>query len=330
MKLFLSLPKPPDAFPNDRSWHSQLAHNTYWGLKNRTSWPIEVVPWNSPVDLNQGEYLLTCLPNQNYHQTDKIIGLENDTMLQSRWESGKVTHFGQTFRIDDIRPLEGLFSGKAGAFFLTNDVAINRVQNGDPDAIARIERLTEQFDGNFAYGPHLVDKSEFKQVIGQLNRRNMRMLILDRGWRKNSTLLLNYMAETGWRTRWRARRTKWLDKSTASREIATLKRFGMVASLSTSESGPVNLLECLHRGCVVVGHSDWWDGYGFEETVISYDPAQRDANIAKLQYLLNPKNAEEITAKRDAVLAYHNARQDNEWGTYSERLIEIIERATQL
>jgi hypothetical protein len=311
-------------------WHAQLAHHTYWGLKRRTSWPIEVLPWNSPATLSQGEYLLTFLPNKNYSLTDKIIGIENDTMLQSRWENVTVTHFGQKFPIDDLRSLEDHLTGKAGAYFLTNDVAIKRIQMGLPDARARINRLASQLGGNFSFGPHPVNKTEYGQVVGRIHRRNQRMLVLNRGWRKNSKAILQQASRAGWRTRMRTKCTKWVDKSTPTREISTLTRFGIVASASTSESGPINLLECLHRGCIVVGQSDWWDGYGFEETVFSYDPNQHQRNIEKLRYLLNPANCEEITAKRDAVLKYHNARQDNEWDTYVDRLIQVIRHATKL
>ncbi|MCP4319761.1 MAG: hypothetical protein GY789_28215 [Hyphomicrobiales bacterium] len=74
----------------------------------------------------------------------------------------------------------------------------------------------------------------------------------------------------------------------------------------------------------MAGHDDWWDGYGFPQSVWSYDPEKEQTMRENLAYLLDDKNVPEIQDHRDRILSDHLAREDNEWDYFCDKLAGVV------
>lgn len=290
---------------------------------------VAFIDWNDDFKNGAGNYLITFLPNKNYERTKKIVGVENDTLLQDRWEKEYYNCYGANVKIDNISRFNDQLIGIAGAGILTNDVAVKRVNRGVPAALDRMRFLDRALSGNFFCSVHPIDKRQFRQLKFKLRRtiafRRHKMLVYHKGWRKNSAQMIELLESCGYKKGRDFDVVAWVNKKNKLSERLIVSRYNMIYSGSYSETGPANIQEFLHRGLVACGNEDWWDGYGFPQTVWTYDPTRREQMKNNLNYLLDPRNLFEIEALRDKVLSFHQERSDNEWSHFIYKLKIVID-----
>lgn len=331
--IYVSFPKPPNHFPRKVHWHGQLSHHVYWGLVNRLGRQnVDFVKWKEKAPVKNRDLLVTCLPNNNYHHTNRIIGVENDTLIPARWSSPTFGKFGIDAPVDDLRALEPLLKRAAGYCVLSNDVALGKLRSGDPETCGHVEHFKQLVGGNYVVAPHPIDKQRFRRIPKRKFSRNgfmsrHRMMIYHKDWRKSSQAAIDLLLEMGYRQGREFGVVNWVNKNNPLSMRRFTQKYNIVFSGSYSETGPANILEFLTQGFLIAGHEDWWDGYGFPQTVWSYDPRKGKKMKENLAYLLDDGNVPEMEHNRDRILTDYLAREDNEWDYFCDRLVEVIKRA---
>lgn len=332
--IYVSFPRSPDDYQQDCRWHAQLSHHIYHGLRKRFGGVgVEFVAWDRDIPASASDLVVTCLPNRNYRSGARIIGVENDTLIPERWQQTCVDIHGIQVRVDDIRDLRPLLNNAVGLMVMTNDVALDRLKAGDARAVEHSRWQSEACGGNLFYTPHPIDRDRFRRVPkGALNRkrwwnsRQHRMMVYHAGWRKNSAETIAVLEAMG-----HARGQDFdvidvVDKNDPQSMRDLVERYNIVFSGSFSESGPINMIEYLMQGFVIAGHEDWWDGYGFPESVWSYDPALQGEMRRRLAWLMDNRNVPVMQDHRDRILRHFMTRQDMDWDVALDRLGEVIRR----
>jgi len=331
--IYVSFPKKPNHYPKRVHWHGQLSHHIYWGLVRRFgSQNVEFVKWKDIAPVKNRDLVVTFLPNINYHHTTRIIGVENDTLIPERWSSPIFSKFGIDAQVDDLRSLEPLLERPVGYCVLSNDVALGKLRSGDTKTCEHVERIKSFVNGNYAVSPHPIDKKRFRRIPKKDFQRNgllsrHRMMIYHKYWRKSSQATIDLLKDMGYREGHEFSIVNWVNKDSSLAMRRLTRKYNIVFSGSYSESGPSNILEFLAQGFLVAGHEDWWDGYGFPQTVWSYDPEKKQTMMKNLAYLLDDRNVPEMESHRDRILANYIDREDNEWDYFCDKLALIIKHA---
>ena len=333
--IYVSFPRGPNDWLSNSHWHSQLSHFVFHGLRKRFGdGKVEFVAWDKIVECSGSDLIVTFLPNVNYRTGARIIGVENDTLIPSRWRQAHFDCHGIHARVDDISELFDLYRQAVGLMVMTNDVALRRLASGESEALSHAEQLSNFCGGNIHFGPHPIDKDRFRRVPKkELNRkkpwslRKNRLMIYHAGWRKNSAETIALLEENELGRGKKFDVVNHIDKDDYRVMRRLVKNYNIIFSGSFSESGPINLIEYLIQGFVVAGHEAWWSGYDFPETVWSYDSALRHLMVQRLTWLLDDANIPLIQDHRDRILRYFMSRRDMEWDHYLDKLAEIIRRA---
>jgi len=181
-------------------------------------------------------------------------------------------------------------------------------------------------------GPHLIDRNRFRRVPkerlnGPGDRFGHRLMAYHTGWRKSSAEAIALLEASGFQRGRDFDVVARIDKNNPAVLRAAVRRFNIVFSGSFSETGPINLIEYVVQGFLVAGHKDWWTGYGLDATVWSYDPARREEMRARLAWLLDPANLDELEAHRERICRHLCERPDMDWEPSVDHLAEIVRRA---
>lgn len=333
--LYVSFPRPPDAYGQDCRWHAQLSHHVYHGLRKRFgAVGVEFVGWDHDIPAGPSDLIVTCLPNRNYRSGARIIGVENDTLVPERWDRTSVDIHGMPVQVDDIREMRALLRNAVGLIVMTNDVALGRLAAREARASEHAAWLAGICDGNVRFGPHPIDRERFRRVPKlRLQRKRWwnahehRMLVYHAGWRKNSAEAIVLLEGLGHARGQRFGVTDFIDKNDEGAMAELVETYNIIFSGSFSESGPINMIEYLIQGFVIAGHEDWWDGYGFAESVWSYDPALRGEMTRRLAWLMDNRNVGAMQDHRDRILNHFMTRDDMDWDVFLDRLGEVVRRA---
>lgn len=334
--IYVSFPRRPDDYAADCVWHAQLSHHVYHGLCRRLGHgKVEFVEWDQVIAAAPQDLIVTCLPNANYRTGARIIGVENDTLVQRRWTHSTFDCHGIEARVDDVRELFPLLRNAAGLLVMTHDVALARLAAGEADATGHVRRLEAYCHGNIHVGLHPIDRARFRRwPKARLNRqrwwtrRRHRMMVYHAGWRKNSAEAIAMMKGLGFREGKHFDVVDFVNKNDEASMKALVDRYNIVFSGSFSESGPINIIEYLIQGFVIAGHEAWWDGYGFAESVWSYDPSQADEMRRRLLWLMDEGNLPAMLRHRERIHSHFMEREDMAWDGFIDRLLAIIERAS--
>ncbi|MEO3473813.1 hypothetical protein AAFN86_18240 [Roseomonas sp. CAU 1739] len=333
--IYVSFPRTPDDYLQDCRWHAQLSHHVYHGLRSRFGrLGVEFVGWDSDIPAGPTDLVVTCLPNRNYRSGARIIGVENDTLIPERWTQATADIHGLTVQVDDIAALHSLVDNAVGLIVMTNDVALGRLRANEARAASHAAWLSRACNGNIGYTPHPIDHQRFRRIPKLfLNRKRLwnsqqhRMMVYHAGWRKNSAEAITILEGLGLVRDQHFDVVDTVDKNDPQAMAALVERYNVIFSGSFSESGPINMIEYLVQGFVIAGHEEWWGGYGFVESVWSYDPALRDEMTRRMAWLMNPRNVGQMQQHRDRILQHFLTRDDMRWETFLERLGTIIRHA---
>lgn len=333
--IHVSFPRGPDGYPQDCHWHAQLSHHVYHGLRKRFGGAgVEFVGWDTDIPARPSDLIVTCLPNRNYRTGARIIGVENDTLIPERWMQESIDLHGMRVQIGDIRELRPLINNAVGLMVMTNDVALGRLEAGEARAVEHAAWQSAACGGNLCYSPHPLDRQRFRRTPKRRldrkrwwNARENRMLVYHGGWRKNSAETIAMLDELGYARGQRFDVTDFVDKNDQRRMAELVDRYNIIFSGSFSESGPINMIEYLVQGFVIAGHEDWWPGYGFEESVWSYDPALRGEMARRMAWLMDNRNVGAMQDHRDRILRHFLTREDMDWDVFLDKLAGIVRRA---
>ncbi len=333
--LYVSFPRAPDDYEHDCRWHAQLSHHVFHGLRRRFgSIAVEFVDWDKDIQAGPSDLIVTCLPNRNYRSGARIIGVENDTLIPERWDRATAEIHGMQVRVDDIREMRPLLRNAAGLIVMTNDVALGRLAAGEVRASEHAAWQAGVCGGNLCYSPHPIDRERFRRVPKlTLNRkrwwnaREHRMLVYHAGWRKNSAEAIALLEGMGHVRGQRFDIADFIDKNDERAMAGLADACNVIFSGSFSESGPINMIEYLIQGFVIAGHEEWWDGYGFVESVWSYDPVLREEMTRRMAWLMDNRNVGAMQDHRDRILRHFMTRDDMRWDVFLDRLAEVVRRA---
>ncbi|MCP4319762.1 MAG: hypothetical protein GY789_28220 [Hyphomicrobiales bacterium] len=234
--IYVSFPKPPHKYPRRAGWHCQLSHQIFHGLARRFGkQAVELVDWEKVAPVGPRDLIVTFLPNINYYHTDRIIGIENDTLIPERWSSPVFCKFGIEAPVDDLRELTPLLANAAGFCVLSNDVAIGKLRAGDSATTSHVDFFRRHVDGNYVVCPHPIDKPCFRRIIkGRLKRNGRfsrhRMAVYHRDWRKYSQATIDLLDEMGYREGREYSVIDWVKKSNPITMRRFVSKFNIVFS----------------------------------------------------------------------------------------------------
>ena len=321
--LYVSFPSHPKAYPSNCNWWSQITHFVYNGLKS-TYKNVEFINFNAIKPMGEKDILITFVPHAMMEKTKRVITVDNCSFDADKWNYGEFRKYGLHEPIDNHKHIyDHYLDGVLGTIFLSNDVAIEKWNNNDPEIMEKKTWYTSHIKDTFVM-LHPIDKDLFSRGFNiEMFPADTRMLIYHAGQRKNSQQLIDLMTRLGYKN---FDVVGHVDKQKKNLILSMLNQYHIIANCSYSETGPINMIEYMIQGFLVYGHEDWWSGYGDKRFCWSYDPARIDEMAENIKFIMDKNNLEYIKDLRLKIWSYNMNRRDNEWALTLAKLKEMIDK----
>lgn len=311
--IHVSFPQPPDRYPSLHHWHAQISHFVHGALVRRFGGRVAFSPWGAELVPQGRDVLVSFLPHPAIRWWKRSVCIENATFDVDQWRFGRFRRYGLDAPLDPVADVYEWLRGQYAVMVLSNDVAIRRIQERDPQVIDCYDMLTRSARC-LSVHPHPIDKPEYSKLYGRFpTPSKVRMLVYHGGPRKNSAELISTLRGMGFQENSDFNVVPHVPKDREDLLAFLRQNFLIVANTSFSETGPINMIEYLLSGHLVYGHEDWWNGAGNRDLCWTYDPARMEENRAALNRLMREMGPDAVAAERDRVWRHHMERSDNEW-----------------
>lgn len=330
--IYVSFPGNPDAYPSHATYNPELAHHIYYGLKNKYPDVAWVTFYQPPPSFNADKDVLVTqvFGNYKYIPKNRIILVENSNFESMKWiytDKARYTKHG----ISDYNDIDGNQDTKeyvddiGNLLLLSNDIAIEKYNSDHPD-IAVYKNYLKSTVNNIDMAPHPLNKQRYLKFFDpNFIPSTPKMLVHHAGMRKNSIQFWRMIDQMGYKEPRDYVSTPYVNKDDHDLLAAVNKTYHMIVSCSYSESGPINIIEFMYQGLLVLGHEEWWNAYGHNKTLWSYDPARYQEMQDNVRWLMDSKNLEEIRHMRNNILTTYVTRTDNEWPYFLQKLYTMVD-----
>lgn len=324
-EVLVSFPQPPDVYPRRRHWHAQISHFVVAALRDRLGDRVRFVPWEAEAEPVGTDALVTFLPHPTLARWKRSVVLDNHTFDVDRWRFDAFRRHGLDIPLDPALDLRAWIEGQYAACVLTNDVALERLRTRDPRVAACFDEYVGLVEALSAH-PHPIDKALFARAFGTVPPPDRpRVLIYHAGIRKNASEMIAAARAIGLVEGEEFEVVDRVDKDDDDMTRFLLLRWPIVANASYSETGPINMIEYMVGGHLVLGNEEWWPEAGEPWRQWSHDPARADENAATLDRLVRRSTIEELSAIRDRRRDAWLARPDTNWGSYTDAVIARVD-----
>jgi hypothetical protein len=322
--IYLSFPVPnPNSYACGlrTSW-AQIVYFVYNAVHNKFP-KITRYYWNGELHLQPDDVFISNVPNPRLQEhPNRTIIVDNDNFEVGKWKHGKFTKYGIDAETPYGYPYNHLLKGLHGALLKTNDVAIRKWNTDNEDVLEKKQFLLENIK-NVQMSPHPIDKNYFGSFYNRdLRFAKPKMLVYHAPPLKNATQLVEMLNANFDSSLYDV--VGGVQKS--DNEVrGILSKYTYLAHTSYSEGFPYFANEFLCQGLPLYGHEEWWEPYGHDILKWTYDPARQEDNLRNLKVLLSDDFIEEYHDLRRNVIQSHLDRTDNNWDTFTNKLISMIQ-----
>jgi hypothetical protein len=307
-----------------RTGNNQIAYFVYNAIARKFPNNTIYNEWHTELQINPDDILVTGIPcTQIRKRPDRTILVDNDNFEVGRWKHGLFLQHGINAEIGCTWVLNPVIEGVYGAIYKTNDVAIRKWNSDHPDVIDKKQNLLANIK-NVHISPHPIDKAYFSGFYNpnlQLNK--LKMLVYHAGPQKNAAQLIDMLTKNFDSSLFTI--TGGINKMDVNGIRQILSEYAYLAHTSYSEGFPYFANEFLTQGLPLYGHEEWWEPYGHDILKWTYDPDRQDQNLSNLKILLSNDFKEEYYRMRREVIQTHLDRTDNNWNTFTDKIIVMIE-----
>lgn len=323
-EILVSFPQPPDVYPKRRHWHAQISRFVTGALRERFGERVRFVPWEAELEPSGSDALATFLPHPTLVRWKRSVVLENHTFDVDKWRSDAFRRHGLNVPLDRSVDKLPWIEGQYAACVLTNDVALERLRTRDPVVTPCFDEFRGMVEVLTVH-PHPIDKPFFSRPFGTVPPPDRpRLLIYHAGVRKNASEMIAAARALGLVEGEEFQIVERVDKDDDEELRHLLSRFLVVANASYSETGPINMIEYMVGGHLVLGNEEWWpDGDPWRQW--SHDPARAEENVRTLERIVRGSSLEELLAVRDRRRDAWLARTDTDWKSYTDAVTARVE-----
>ena len=323
-KIYVAFVNSPDDYLTNHNANAAISHFVYHALKKKFGDKVVSASWMDDLPLSGNDLLVSILPNSNLNKWKRSIVITNDTFDVDKWKYGKFTKYGLDLRTDHTIGHNCQLEGILASFFMTNDLAIIRWNNDDPQVAEKKVWLTKNA-GNVFLTQAPLDKSYLRRLYNPNKRfSELKMLIYQDGWRKNAQQLINLLNKHGMSDKFDVIGS--MNKEDDNNVKRYLDKYAYLGHVSVSEAFPYFASDLLCQGLLLYGHEEWWHGYGNGDITWSYDPKEEEENARKLKKILSKDFVEEYHVLRKKVWEQHMNRIDNNWDYFTNLVVAEIEK----
>jgi len=276
-----------------------------------------------PTRFTDSDIFISNVPNPRLQEIPhRTIIVDNDNFEVGKWKLGKFTKYGINSETPYSYPYNHLLKGLYGALIKTNDVAIRKWNTDNEDVLEKKQFFLDNIK-NVQISPHPIDKNYFGSFYNRdLRFTKPKMLVYNAPPLKNATQLVEMLNANFDSSRYDV--VDCVHKSDSGvRDV--LSKYTYLAHISYSEGFPYFANEFLCQGLPLYGHEEWWEPYGHDILKWTYDPARQEDNLRNLKVLLSDDFIEEYHDLRRNVIQSHLDRTDNNWDTFTNKLISMIQ-----
>jgi hypothetical protein len=330
--IYVSFPGEPDAYPARATYPPELAHHIYYGLKNKYKKVAWVKFYQPPPNFDIKKDIMVTQVFGNYSNVprERVILVDN-----SNFETNKLVYADRArytkHGVSELNEIDGNFDtndylvGIGNAIIISNDIAIGKYNSDHSDVITYKYYLKSNID-NIEIVPHPLDKQRYLKFFDDtFIPSTPKMLVHHAGMRKNSIQFWRMIDKMGYKEPRDYVSTPYLNKDDHNLLRAVNRTYHMIVSCSYSESGPINIMEFMYQGLLVLGHEEWWNSYGYDKTLWTYDPSKYQQMQDNVTWLMDPKNLEEMRAMRNHIVNINVNRKDNEWPHLLQKLYTMVD-----
>lgn len=337
--IYVSFPGDPDAYPTKATYNPEKSHHILYGLIQKYGNVTRVPFYQEPLNFNSERDVFVTELTGNFTSIPKnrIILVDNANFESNKWfytDKARYTKHGvnNDNDIDGAHHFASTLTGIGNLLCLSNDIAIEKYKTNHPDIIEFKNYLNISV-GNIDMSPHPLDKQRYLRFFDDsFIPSTPRMLIYHAGQRKNSLQFWKMAKEMGLKERvdqslnFDYNQTPYFDKNNHNLLKEINSTYHMIVSCSYSETGPIHMHECMYQGLLVLGHEEWWNAYGYDKTLWTYDSDRYEEMKENLRWLMDPQNMEEIRQMRNHIININVNRKDNEWPHLLEKLYTMVDR----
>ena len=323
-KIYVAFVNKPDDYLNNHSANPAISHFVYYAIKKKYGNRVVSALWTDDLPLSGNDLLVTILPNQNLNKWKRSIIITNDTFDVDKWKYGRFKKYGLNLQTDHTIYYNCQIKDTLAGFWMTNDLAINRWENNDPQVLEK-KKWLQNNTGNVILTQAPLDK-EYLLKLYEPNRQfnDLQMLVYHNGWRKNAQQLIDLLNKNGYNHKFDV--INYMNKEDPNNVKRYLSKYAYLAHTSVSEAFPYFASDLLCQGLLLFGHEEWWHGYGNSCLTWSYDPKKEEENLAKLKKLLSNDFLNKYGALRDEVWSKHVNRTDNNWDFFTNMVVDEISK----
>ncbi len=316
--IAVSFPCHPDNYPKKTHYFwAALSNCVYYGLRKVFGDEVRYFTPDSVINLGPRDILISNVSGNLVRNKSRSILIDAINMDDSRFD-GRFTKYGMNYPTDHTSLVEGVLA----SILKTNDVTIARNKAGDP-SMARHRDLLLRC-GNVHLIQHPIDKSYFTAKYAPERRFDKaRILVYNAPPRKNGVELVALLRDMGYGND-DFRVVSTINK--AREDDFLLRRYMIFGHISVSEGFPNLASEFVCQGMILYGHEEWWDGLGDSRLTFTYDPKRTEENAAKIRFLLDKQNLDEVHAIRKRLHDAHVNRTDNNWSHLVELVVEEVRK----
>lgn len=323
--IYISFPPPnptgyASGIPLFRTSWWQITYFVFSAIYNRFP---KITRYCPPSRFTRNDIFISHVPNPRIQDIPhRTIIVDNDNFEVGKWKYGKFTKYGIDAETPYGYPYNNLLKGLHGALIKTNDVAIRKWNTDNEDVLEKKQFMLENIK-NVQLSPHPIDKSFFGKFYNKEQRFDKpKMLVYNAPPLKNATQLAEML-----QANFDSSRFDIVDSVHKADNIVReiLSKYTYLAHVSYSEGFPYFANEFLCQGLPLYGHEEWWEPYGYDILKWTYDPARQEDNLRNLKVLLSDDFIEEYHTLRRNVIQSHLDRTDNNWETFTNKLISMIQ-----
>jgi hypothetical protein len=307
-----------------RAGNNQIAYFVYNAILRKYPRDTIYSEWHTELQINPDDVLVTGIPcTQIRKRPDRVILVDNDNFEECRWKRGVFDKYGLSAPINCTWILNPVTEGVYGAIYKTNDVAIRKWNSDHPDVIGKKQKLLSQIT-NMNISPHPIDKDYFAKFYNpNLKLSSLKMLVYHTGPEKNAAQLIEMLQQNFDSSKYTV--INGVNKVNEGEVKRILSEYAYLAHTSYAEGFPYFANEFLTQGLPLYGHEEWWEPYGHDILKWTYDPARQGQNLANLKILLDDEFKEDYYKMRNELVQTHLNRTDNNWNTFTDKIITMIE-----
>lgn len=330
--IYVSFPGNPDAYPSMATYNPELAHHIYYGLKSKYQDVALVKFYQAPPSFDDKKDILVTqvFGNYKYIPRDRVILVENSNFESMKWlytDKARYTKHGITEYndIDGNQDTKDYVDNIGNLLLLSNDIAIEKYNTNHKDVLVYKNYLNSTVK-NIDMAVHPLDKQRYLKFFDdRFIPSTPKMLVHHAGMRKNSIQFWRMIDKMGYKEPRDYVSTPYVNKDDYNLLKAINKTYHMIVSCSYSESGPINIMEFMYQGLLVLGHEEWWNACGYDRTLWTYDPTKYQQMQDNVTWLMDPKNLEEMRGMRNHIININVNRKDNEWPYFLQKLYAMVD-----